>query len=180
MTTEKLNEDIPGLAEALNRICSDALYHTGSFGTQDDYEQRKRDCEAARAYMAGQKGPTAAEYIEWLSARFGCKHPGVLAFALYPLKGDARALLPQAAQEVKPGAAFIYTNSPALGLVHYVGVNPHTGSIVVTNSEAPDKHLREVASFDALRRCPGEDIDPKTFDGYLLKTAAPTNDKESA
>lgn len=69
----------------------------------------------------------------------------------------------------RPGQAFFYTNSNALGLVHYVGINPESGAIVVTNSAAPDKHLRQIAGWQHLRRAPEHDLTPPPFTDYLLK-----------
>ena len=72
-------------------------------------------------------------------------------------------------RKLRPGDAFLYTNSNALGLVHFVGINPHTGAVVVTNSEATDRHIREISSFDVLKRHPSCDVEPPTYGGYLLK-----------
>lgn len=90
----------------------------------------------------------------------------------------------QPAQEpvaLKPGDAYLYTNSNALGFVRLVGINPHTGSIVVTNEAAPDKHLRQVAGWDHLQRVRDRDIEPPaTSTAYLLKLSntppAPASD----
>lgn len=88
------------------------------------------------------------------------------------------ALLASGGESIQPGAAFQYTNSNALGLVHFVGINPHTGGIVVTNDSASDKHLREVAGWEHLDRRPELDIAaPASFNGYLLNVPAP-NDGE--